>query len=102
MNQFRLTVDAQSDLIEIRRYTLEKWGSEQSQKYLAELLKTVSILSENPLIGKEREDISNKVFSFPHLSHVIYYLVHDGQLIVFGLLDKAMVPQNHLENRQTF
>jgi len=34
---YRLTPDAQADLIEIRRYTLNQWGKIQSQKYLFEL-----------------------------------------------------------------
>jgi len=34
---YRLTPDAQSDLIEIRRFTIMQWGLAQSKKYLLEL-----------------------------------------------------------------
>ena len=37
MPGFRLTPDAQTDLIEIRRFTIRQWSKAQSQKYLSEL-----------------------------------------------------------------
>ena len=98
---YRLTPDAQSDLIEIRRFTLNQWGSKQSTKYLSELHQIIRLLSETPKMGQQRPEIGLEVFSFPHSSHVIYYRCHDKQLVVFGVLHKNMVPTSHLEDRQT-
>lgn len=102
MPAYRFTADAQSDLIKIRRYTLKQWGSVQSKKYLSELRQTIGLLSETPTIGKQRSDISSDVFSFPHVSHVIYYMLHKKQLLVFGVLHKSMVPGIHLDERDGF
>ncbi len=99
MPGYHLTPDAQSDLVEIRRYTLKKWGHSQSQKYLSELRRTIRLLAETPNLGKQRSDVASDVFSFPYVSHVIYYVIHAHELIVFGVLHKRMVPFNHLENR---
>ncbi len=41
MTAYRLTQNAQSDLIEIRRTTLRQWGVAQSQKYLSQLRQTI-------------------------------------------------------------
>lgn len=100
MLNYRLTPDAQSDLIDIRKYTLKQWGATQSQKYLSELRQTIRLLAETPSLGKTRPDISAEVLSFPYVSHVIYYLVYERQLVVFGVLHKRMVPENHLEGRE--
>ena len=100
MPNYRLTPDAQSDLIEIRQFTVEKWGAVQSQKYLLELRKTLCLLCETPSLGKSRPDVDPDVLSFPHASHVIYYMVHKKQLVVFGVLHKRMVPVNHLAGRE--
>ena len=100
MLNYRLTSDAQSDLINIRNYTLEHWGRQQSQKYLTGIRQTIRLLSETPTIGKRRPDVALDVFSFPHVSHVIYYTLHERQLIVFGVLHKSMVPSNHLDERE--
>jgi len=97
---YRLTPDAQTDLIEIRRFTVKQWGTAQSQKYLLELRQTLRLLAETPSLGKSRPDVGSNVLSFPHVSHVIYYVVHEQQLIVFGVLHKRMVPLNHLAERE--
>ncbi len=99
MSAYRLTSDAQTDLIEIRRYTLAHWGAQQSQKYLAEMQQTLQVLAETPTLGKLRPDVVSGAFSFPCASHVIYYLQHSEQIIVFGVLHKRMTPTNHLNHR---
>lgn len=100
MSIYQLTQDAQADLIEIRRYTVEKWGKDQSKKYLHELRQTIRLLANTPSLGKARPDVGEDVLSFPHVSHVIYYVLYQGQLIVFGVLHKRMVPVNHLDGRE--
>ncbi len=102
MPNFRLTPDAQSDLIEIRRFTIKQWSSAQSQKYLSELQQTIRLLAETPSLGKSRPDVGSNILSFPCSSHVIYYVVHEQQLVVFGILHKRMVPSNHLADRKAF
>ncbi len=97
---YRLTPDAQSDLIEIRRFTVKQWRVAQSQKYLSELRNIIRLLTEKPSLGKSRSEVGSNVLSFPHVSHVIYYLVHEQQLVVFGVLHKCMVPLNHLVDRE--
>ena len=99
MTGYRLTQDAQSDLIDIRRYTTEQWGTAQSRKYLSQLRKTIHLLSETPATGKRRQDVGLNVLSFPCASHVIYYVVNEQQLVVFAVLHKRMVPLNHVGER---
>jgi toxin ParE1/3/4 len=96
---FRLTQDAKLDLINIRRYTVQQWGIEQSRKYITKLRKTIQLLSENPLLGKPRPEVGDDVASFPYASHVIYYIMNRQQLVVFGILHKHMVPNKHLNKR---
>ena len=100
--RYRLTSDALSDLIEIRRFTLKQWGINQSQKYLSELRKAILALAKTPAIGKKRLEVGQNVFSFPYVSHVIYYTLDDQQqLVVFAVLHKSMVPFLHLDDRNT-
>jgi toxin ParE1/3/4 len=99
--RYRLTPDARSDLLEIRRFSLAQWGSRQSEKYLGELRQVLRLLSESPGMGKQRPDLGGRVFGFSHASHVIYYQLHLEQVVVFAVLHKSMVPLSHLENRNT-
>ena len=96
---YRITTDAQNDLIKIRQYTLIQWGEKQSKKYISELRNTIGFLSQSPLIGKQQPELGSDIFSFPHSSHVIYFIIHKQQLVVFAVLHKCMVPLNHLEDR---
>jgi len=90
MLKFRLTPDAKSDLIEIRRFTIKQWGTAQSNKYLSELRQIIRLLAETPTLGRSRPDVGAEVLSFPQVSHVIYYVLHKQQLVVFGMLHKTM------------
>ncbi|PID54929.1 MAG: hypothetical protein CR978_01735 [Gammaproteobacteria bacterium] len=61
---YRLTPNAQSDLVGIRRYTDKQRGRAQSQKYLSELRQTIWLLVEMPALGKSRLDVGEGVLSF--------------------------------------
>ncbi len=100
MADYRLTPDAQFDLIEIRRYTLHQWGETQSLKYLTELRQTIRLLADTPSLGKSRPKIGTNVLSFPCKSHVVYYVMHEHQLVVFGVLHKRMIPRRYLDERE--
>lgn len=100
MPMYRLTQNAKSDLIEIRHYTRDQWGIDQSRKYLSELRNTIRLLAETPSLGTQRPEVGSNVLSFPHGSHVIYYIVHEDLLVVFALLHKRMLPSNHLAKRE--
>ncbi|MDC9591535.1 type II toxin-antitoxin system RelE/ParE family toxin [Xenorhabdus sp. XENO-10] len=86
--------------MEIRRFTVKQWDEAQSKKYLSELQQTFHLLAVTPSLGRLRQDVGAGVLSFPHVSHVIYYINHEKQLVVFGILHKRMVPANHLDGRE--
>jgi toxin ParE1/3/4 len=100
ISNYRLTPDAQADLIEIRRFTVQQWGKMQSEKYLSGLQQTFRLLASSPALGRSRPEVGSGVLSFPYVSHVIYYLIHERQSVIFGVLYKRMVPANHLDGRE--
>ena len=100
MPNYQLTPDAQSDLIEIRRHTMKQWGKKQSESYLMGLRKTIQTIAATPAIGKLRIEVNKNVFSFPYSSHVVYYVINNQEIVIFGVLHKRMVPVKHLTNRK--
>ena len=66
----------------------------------SELRKTIRLLAETSSSGKARPEVGLKVLSFPYVSHVIHYLVHEQLLVVFAVLHKRMVPLNHTVGRE--
>ncbi len=97
--RFCFTAEAKSDLIEIRRFTTQKWSLAQSDKYLSGLQKTIRLLADSPYLGMSRPEVGKGVLSFSHARHVIYYMVHEQEIVVFGVLHDAMVPVDHLIDR---
>lgn len=97
MARLIFTDEAKHDLLGIRQYTQKVWGVTQANVYIRELRNTLHRLLEMPLIGTDRSaDLGSGIFSFPQASHMIYYSILDGDLIVLGLLHQSMVPALHL------
>lgn len=57
MPPFLLTSAARKDIIDIGRFTSEKWGKRQRDKYLKQLDDTFRLLALKPDIGRDAEDI---------------------------------------------
>ena len=99
MSRYQFTTQAQQDLIQIRRFTLKQWGSKQSMSYLEELKKTLGLLSEMPLMGRNcSDDVGKDIYRFIYGSHAIYYLTMPDSIIIVAILHQSMVPENHLGN----
>ncbi|MEI2387133.1 type II toxin-antitoxin system RelE/ParE family toxin [Breoghania sp. JC706] len=73
MNRFRLTAEAEEDLEEIARYSLEAWGETQTLAYIEQLYAFFSLLSETPGVGRPRPELAAGVRSMPRPPHVIFY-----------------------------
>lgn len=100
MASYRLTGEAQSDIREIRDYTLSNWGMQQSTDYLVRLRQVLTNLTEMPGIGQHRvEDPGNGVYSFPYLSHMIYYATANSEITILAVLHQSRVPAKHLPQR---
>ncbi|WP_017104215.1 type II toxin-antitoxin system RelE/ParE family toxin [Vibrio tasmaniensis] len=65
MTHYKLSSAAQSDLIEIRRYTLERWGQAQWTTYFSELKQSMELLANNKLLGIEVSEVGQNYFHFP-------------------------------------
>lgn len=100
-NGYLLTEYSRNDLIKIRHYTFQQWGSRQSTHYLDQLKKTLNLLSEMPLMGKHcQDDLVLDVFRFPFNSHMIYYSsLPNNKIMIVAVLHQGMSPQQHLDHR---
>lgn len=100
MARLIFTDAAKQDLLDIRRFTQEKWGVAQAKTYISALRDVLRTLLERPLIGSDRsDDLGAGVFSFPQASHMIYYTQSDDDLVVLAVLHQSMVPARHINQR---
>ncbi|WP_312953157.1 type II toxin-antitoxin system RelE/ParE family toxin [Superficieibacter sp.] len=97
---YRLTAEAQRDLKEILEFTEQKWGRKKSQEYFSRIREILSRLAEMPEIGQPRyPELSAGTYSFPCVSHMIYYLIEDSELVVLAVLHQRQLPAHHLLTR---
>jgi toxin ParE1/3/4 len=90
MSRYELAPSAATDLLEIVRYTKEKWGQAQAQHYRDELDLALQRLSLAPEGGQKREAIAPGLRSFPVAGHVAFYIQRKGKMIVLRVLHSRM------------
>ena len=95
MTHYKLSSAAQSDLIEIRRYTLERWGQTQWITYFSELKQSMQLLANNQLLGIGFFELGQNYFRFPLKHHVIYYIQKREHIVIAAVLGKHMSPAKH-------
>ena len=95
IKRYRITPRAHRDLENIGRYSMQKWGKEQRNRYLRALDQRFSWLVDRPHAGKHRPDINQSYYSFPEGSHLIFYLIHENGIDIIGILHKEMDISNY-------
>jgi len=87
---FLLTKAAKNDLVGIAKFTQQRWGVDQRNKYLAQLDDTFHQLATNPELGTSCDYIKRGYRKFPFASHVIYYRAYSNRIEIVRVLHKRM------------
>jgi plasmid stabilization system protein ParE len=89
MSGYRLSRDAERDLLEIARYVAEKSSVEIAERLLTEIIETIIVLGAQPGIGRAEEGFARGVLSFPSHKYNIYYRKRKGGIIVLHVFHGA-------------
>ncbi len=73
MGLFKLTQLAKNDLVDIGSYTVEMWGYDQAEKYLAALDEAFGTLADKPDMAERREDIRSGLLASRCRRHLIFF-----------------------------
>ncbi len=97
MRPFLLTAAARKDIIDIGRYTTEKWGKRQRDKYLKQLDDAFKLLARQPEIGRDADDVKPGYKKFSQGSHIIFYRAGtESKIVVIRILHNSMDVDQHL------
>ena len=97
MHPFLLTAAARKDVIEIGRFSTEKWGKRQRDNYLKQLDDAFRLLARQPEIGRDAENIKLGYKKFSQGSHLIFYRVGtESKIVVIRILHNSMDVEQHL------
>lgn len=90
MRRLEYAAHAVRDMREIGRYTRQKWGAAQQQRYRQEIELGLRNLSLNPHLGRLRDDIAPDLRSFRVGVHLALYLIRDDGITVLRVLHPSM------------
>lgn len=82
---YRLTRKAEEDLTEIYLNGIRDFGVEQAEAYLADLLETFDLLSDNPSLARLRHEIRPAVRIHPRGAHIIIYRDIDSDILIIRI-----------------
>lgn len=88
--KLHLSVPARRDLRLIGEYTLREQGAVQKKKYLGQIKDGFKLISENPGIGKSRDEIDKGLISLAVQKHIIFFRQTKKQLFVIRILHESM------------
>jgi toxin ParE1/3/4 len=100
MSGYRLLRRARTDLLDIARYTAERWDERQAEGYITDLFAAFQQLVECPELRRQYRPIPPYLRALAG-SHAIFYRVaDDGDLLIVRVLHAAMLPELHLDETE--
>jgi toxin ParE1/3/4 len=93
---YKLRKSAISDIRDIGRYTLDRFGAKQRNEYLLGLETQFKTISAEPYRHKPRNDISDGLCCCSYKQHLIFYRISANFVDVLAVLHKRMLPEMHL------
>lgn len=78
---FRLSSQAEADLIAIYLEGIELFGVRQAEAYLDHLEHAIALIGENPEMARLREEITPPVRIHPVEAHIVVYLIDDKSMV---------------------
>jgi len=88
---------ARKDLLEIKHYTVNRWGKEQARNYLGQIYNCADDLANHRLQGKLREDIAPDLKSYHIGRHIIFYVESTRGIEVARVLHDSMDFSRHFK-----
>jgi toxin ParE1/3/4 len=83
---FRLSVEAEEDLVSIAEHGVRNFGSFVAKRYHDELFAVLELIAANPRMARERQEIFPPVRIHPFKAHlVVYWIFDDGSILVIRI-----------------
>ncbi|MCR4379066.1 MAG: type II toxin-antitoxin system RelE/ParE family toxin [Rhodospirillales bacterium] len=95
MAEYRLSHAAESDLLEIARYTVRQFGQIQAKTYRDGFAECFALIAKNPKMGREQDHIRLGLRRHDHKSHAIYYIETDAGVLIVRILHERHNPAHH-------
>ncbi len=79
---------------------MERWGTEQANRYLCKISDTFEWLAENPRSGTHRKDIDPELYALPVEMHIIFYNIVNNQPDIVAVIHQSADIKRKLRERE--
>ena len=86
MGRYRLSSEAESDLIRIHRWGTEIYGEEQADRYFMAFFDHFDMLAENPNSHPAVDDIRKGYRRSVCGRDSVYYRIEDGNVVIAAII----------------
>ena len=90
MADLDLSPAARSDLLEIRVYSVDRFGGEVADSYFLGFDAAFALLREHPMAGASRTDLGNGMRCLLHQRHRIFYHIDGDTVVIVRVVHHAM------------
>jgi toxin ParE1/3/4 len=92
MGKYSLSRLAEADLMDIGTYSLDKWGEDQTIRYIDALEACCRHLADNPQRGRACDQIRPGLRRMEQGRHVIFYRIESSGISVSRILHQRLLP----------
>ncbi|MGI9434948.1 MAG: type II toxin-antitoxin system RelE/ParE family toxin [Geminicoccaceae bacterium] len=96
MADYELSNEAENDVVDIGRFTINRWGLAQADDYIVGLHDTLGLLADSPRLGRSIDDLREGYRRHEYKSHSIFYQLQSDGIRVIRILHQRMDPERHL------
>lgn len=91
MGDYRLTRDADADLLRMFIDGFEMFGAAQAEEYRDGMTRCFALLADNPRIGRAADEFASGAPRHEHARHIIFYNEEaDGVLITAVIHERSI------------
>ena len=100
MAELRLSEEAASDLDDIRRNGIERFGPAAADRHLRNIRQLIALLADRPFAGQERPEFRDGIRTVSKHPHRILYVVAKDVVTIVRVLHHARDVQDALGGEQ--
>lgn len=100
MQPYKLSKDAEKGLVDVARYTLNKWGKKTFEQYRGGLKSTFVAIAKNEVVKRSFSKKFPELFVTKYKYHYIFYIFENSDMpIVIGVIHEKRDIVSRLSER---
>lgn len=86
MNDYRLSTQAENEILDIFLYGIEQFGLSQARLYKDEMESCFQLLGNNPRMGRAATTVGEGIRRHEYGSHVIFYEIDGSGVLILTVV----------------